>query len=266
MKQQETAILAISDLHYGKQTESYDTDVFRKRMDELLNKVTRIKELHSDYDFDELVIFGLGDFNDGSGIFPTQSNYQEITNPEQQADELADFLTEWTQALLEVWPKVRWELVPGNHGRTGKFVAEAANWDMVAYRFLQKNLKDVAEVNFNETGDPFIRKVEIRGHQHLLYHAHDIRSWANIPWYGIFTRLQRWYMSKLGPFDVAWMGHFHTSGVWKLNKIKAVLTGCMPTDDEWALRTLGMEASNDWWLCGCNNTRPLTFTFSLEVA
>lgn len=266
MKQEETAILAISDLHYGKQTESYDTDVFRKRMGELLNKVTRIKELHSDYDFDELVIFGLGDFNDGSGIYPTQSNYQEITNPEQQADELADFLTQWTKDLLDVWPKVRWELVPGNHGRSGKFIAEAANWDMIAYRYLKKNLKDIAEVNFNEKGSPFIRKVEVRGHKHLLYHGHGIRMYQNVPWYGINKRVKDWYTTKLGPFDVSWMGHFHRTSYEPLNCIKGMLTGTPVTDDEWALEQLGAEAVNEWWMCSSSNSRPITFQFPLEVA
>jgi len=268
-KQRETAVLAMSDLHFGKATATYNPDVFRKRLARLGERLGRIHDLLSDYEFDELVIACLGDANDGTDIYATQPHHQAISNVEEQAIELARLLDKFGVSQADVWGKVRWECVPGNHGRSGARAAEAANWDIVAYRYLAMlNRDDRVQVHVPEQrhGDVFLRLMRIYNHGYLLYHGHDIRSYATIPWYGMSRRLMMWSISKkVAGWQVGLMGHFHTSGMWRINRLQMLLTGTMVTDDEWALRTLGWESSNSWWLFGASRKRPITWTFELDL-
>ncbi len=266
--QRETAILLTADHHYGKQTPSYDPDVYRKRMAKLGDTLTRIKELLGPaYDIEELVPVYLGDVGDGTDIYKTQPHHQAITNVERQANEWASFNAMWLHNQRENWPIKRIIVVPGNHGLGGRFAAEGANWDVVSYRYLADRLRgDSVEVVLNEKSDPFVQKVNIRGHNYVFYHGHDIRSYASIPWYGIMLRLVRWLSTSMAPFDVACMGHFHTFGLWKMNNLQVLMTGSMVTDDEWSLRTLGYEGSTQWWLIGCSNKYPITWSFGINLA
>lgn len=182
MTQRETAVLVASDLHFGKSTPTYSPEVFMIRLGKLDTKLRRIRELLSSYDFDELVIALLGDANDGSDIYPTQVHYQEISNVEEQAALLADLLARFARRQAETWGKVRIEAVPGNHGRSGRFAHEAANWDITCYRYLEMLTRsdEAISVHFENPGrDPFLRVMNVYGHGYLIYHGHDIRCFPS---------------------------------------------------------------------------------------
>lgn len=265
MQQEETAVLVMSDLHFGKQTSSFNPDVFRQRMDALNGRLAHIRGLLSDYAFDKLVVICLGDCNDGTDIYATQPHYQAITDVEAQATQLATYMAEWLRTARTTWGSVEVQAVPGNHGRSGKFAHEAANWDRVAYRYLSLMCPDIPVI-FEGKGDPFLRKIDIRGHNYLLYHGHDVRTFSSIPWYGMMLRLARWSMSELAPIDVFCMGHFHSYGDWQINQSRILATGTMVSDDEWAFRTLGWESANKWHLFGVSNKYPITWQFGLNLA
>lgn len=266
--QRETAVLVMTDLHFGKQTSSFGVDGFGDRLQLIADRVSRVRQLMPGYEFDELVVCVLGDVNDGSDIYATQAHHQAETNVEEQAEQLTDLLVPYFAKLKDAWGKVRIECIPGNHGRVGKFAHEAANWDIVAYKYLRAKLKESGvPVHLNGRGaNPFIRLVPVRNHRYLLYHGHDIRSFGNIPWYGMQLRVARWNTTKkLTPFDVVLMGHFHSFGAWSFNRIQLMLSGTMITDDEWALQTLGWESANKWWMFGVSDKRPVTWQFGIDV-
>jgi predicted phosphodiesterase len=263
----ETAILVMTDLHYGRKTTSFNPEVCKERLKRLGATMERLREVLSGYDFDRLVVFLLGDVNDGTDIYATQPHHQAITNVEQQANELSGLLSEWLLGQIRIWGAVSVEAVPGNHGRSGRATHEAASWDVVTYRYLSLRLKNRVAVGMNTSShDPFIRKVKIRNHYYVLYHGHDIRTFANIPFYGMMLRTSRWLSTQIAPFDVICMGHFHTLGTWKINRVRLILSGTMISDDDWALRSLGWESACEWWLFGCSNSRPITWQFPVDLA
>jgi DNA polymerase II small subunit/DNA polymerase delta subunit B len=269
-RQRETAVLVMTDLHYGKKTSSFKPTDFAERLDAIASRAESIKKHLKSSEFDELVVCILGDVNDGTDIYATQAHHQAISDVEEQADQLTDLLVPYFARLKKVWQKVRIECVPGNHGRAGKFAHEAANWDVVAYKYLRNKLQ-YAELDIPLHLNPkqanvFMRIAEIRKHRFLLYHGHDIRSFGNIPWYGILLRTARWNLTeKLAPFDVVLMGHFHTFGCWAFNRVTAMISGTMITDDDWALQSLGWESANKWWMFGVSDKRPITWKFGLEL-
>lgn len=256
----------MSDIHFGKKTATYSPDIFIQRIDRVGKRLQRIRELLSDYEFDKIVFCLLGDANDGSEIYPTQFHHQEITNVDEQADALSSILARFFVWQKETWGNVAIECVPGNHGRAGWAAHEAANWDLVAYKYLALRLQAHGiPVNRNDTSDPFIRRITIRGHNYLLYHGHAIRTYQSIPFYGIKQRLLNWNTTHLAPFDVALMGHFHQCALYPLNRITALLSGTMATSDEWALQVIGAESMPLWWMFGISDHRPITWQFRIEL-
>lgn len=264
-KQCETAVLVMSDLHYGKRTPTFGPDVFARRLDNLAQRLVRIRELLESYDFDKLLVCILGDANDGTDIYPTQAHYQAITDVQLQAQELAEHLAGFLESQLPIWGRVQVEAVPGNHGRSGRRAAEAASWDLVCYNYLALRLRGRVAVEYSRDTDPFLRKIKIRDHDVLLTHGHDILSYANIPWYGMMLRCMRWSTGDLAPLDLVLMGHFHSLGHWRINRLHLFLTGTMVTDDEWARRRFGWEPAAAWWLFGVSDRFPVTWQFALRL-
>jgi len=265
-KQVESVVLNMADIHFGKKTASFNPEICAARLETLGDTVLRIRELQAGYDFNELVVCMLGDINDGTDIYATQPHHQAQSNVEEQAENVSDILADWfkKQQKAKAWGKIRIECVPGNHGRAGKGAHEAANWDIVAYKYLRGKLPDGIKLHLCRD-NPFMNKVEIRKHHYLLYHGHDIKTFGNIPWYGMLLRSARWHLSNLAPFDAVLMGHFHTFGMWSFNRLTALCNGTLITDDTWALQSLGWESANRWWMFGVSDHRPITWSFGLEL-
>ena len=244
-------LLAASDIHYGKLTPEYDHEICSQRLRTVLSRLhDRCPEDSLNHD---LIIALLGDVNDGSEIYANQLHYQAISNVEQQADEFAVVFSEMLVSIRNRWKSIRVECVAGNHGRLSKRAHEAANWDIVAYRYTKLMLESSGiQVRIPEPREnPFLREIEVSGRRFTLYHGHEIRSWGSIPWYGILTRTLRWY--SLHQWDRVIMGHFHVLGSWKINTIDLFVTGTPVTGDEWSMRTLGWAPVNAWWMLGLND-------------
>ena len=266
----ETAVLVVTDVHYGKKTSSFNRQVCKARIARVADKVYSITDLLTGkYKFDELVIMLLGDVNDGTDIYPTQAHHQELSNVEEQAWEFAEFFASVVRGFAKVYPSVRIETVPGNHGRAGKAAHECASWDTVAYRYLGNHLRsDGIPVIMGRGDNRFVRKVSVRRHNFLLFHGHQVRgSFAGIPSYGLSTRVSRWATTEAyAPFDIALCGHFHSFMHWKVNRIPVILSGTCVTDDLWSREELGWESANVWPFFGVNDERPITWKYDLEAA
>lgn len=262
----ETAVLVMSDIHYGKATATFNPTVCAQRLGRMGEKVALIRDiLAGSYNFDRLAVFLLGDVNDGTGIYAGQEHYQAVTNVEAQAWEVAGLLGDWTRRQLDTWGAVDYYAVPGNHGRAGKFAHLAASWDIVAYRYLSAARLPGMSLTMSDD-NPFLQTVDVRGHRYLLHHGHMIRAYMGIPWYGIARRLMHWATTeRLAGFDVATFGHFHQLGDWHINRLRFLSTGTLVTDDDWALEALGAESPPAWWLFGAGDDHPVTWQYALDL-
>lgn len=270
-KSQETAVLFMTDLHFGKETNSFTAEVLEARLHDFAEKVVGVKGLiGSGYDFDKLVVCLLGDVVDGTGIYPTQAHHQGESSVLEQMRRFEDILWSALTTMASGFPEVQVEAIPGNHGRVSKFAHEADNWDLVAYQGLRQRAKanpaSGITVKYGGKEGLWIRNVKVRDHRFLLYHGHTIRSFANIPLYGIMNRVGRWATTReYGGFDAFACGHFHTCSYHQLNRIEIFLNGTAVTGDDWALEGLGYQSSNSWWFCGSSDNHTTTFKFPLEV-
>jgi predicted phosphodiesterase len=266
MRPKESAVVVMTDIHYGKKTTSFNPDACAEKISNFGDSVLRIHDLMTGYQFDELVVCLLGDINDGSEIYATQPHHQAITNVEQQAEDISTILADWFKRQVKsgAWPKIRVECVPGNHGRAGKHAHEAASWDIVTYKYLRNKLPSSCPLHLGKK-NVFLRNIKIKRHNFLLYHGHEIKTFGNIPWYGMLLRTARWNLSSLSPFRAVLFGHWHTFGAWQFNQVTALASGTLITDDDWALQSLGWESANKWWMFGVSDKRPITWSFGLET-
>ena len=138
--QVESAVLHVTDVHWGKKTESFDVKVCSKRLNAVGEKLGRVRELLASYDFDKLVILITGDINDGSEIYANQATEQAESDVEEQANCAAATLADLVRRQKRIWGNVEIEAVPGNHGRSGRGGHIAANWDVTCYRYMSFRL------------------------------------------------------------------------------------------------------------------------------
>lgn len=262
----ETAVLCLSDLHYGAETRSYNPDIAKARLALVGDKMIAIRrQLTPTVAFDKLVVLLMGDIVDGAGIYETQAHHQAITNPEQQAREAADVLAEFLIAQKAEWGSVDVYTVAGNHGRMGMAMHESASHDVSCYRLV--NLL-VAKHGINvwiSNRDPFKTVVRVRGHGVLVHHGHFVKA-GDVPIPAILRRLVKWSLAESVPdFTLACLGHFHSIGYWRHNRLKLLLSGTPKTDDEWALDKLGQEPAANWWFFGVSDHHIPTWQFALEL-
>lgn len=201
---EQEAALVLSDLHVGLAVISeevgglsrYNTTMFKKRLDGLVNKVTRITEHHrKSSQIDKLNIFLLGDIVHGSndagqwGFLHTEINI---------IDQVFLAVSEILKSILilsKVFPKIEIHAVTGNHGRVGKKGVEKrfVNWDYIVYKFLEQSLSNQKQIKFNIPRAPF-QVTEILGNKFLLMHGEVVKSWGGIPFYGL-VRAENKYRS-----------------------------------------------------------------------
>ena len=252
----ETAILAMSDLHFGRDNvKQFDT-----RLSSISNRLASVRDVLHNYEIEELVICMLGDMVDGSGIYGSQPHEQEISDAREQVEGLAKRLSTWvTHQKNEVWGNVRIECVAGNHGRSNKFASTSENWDVALYDRLYTNLHGTIPVRHNSK-DPFLRKTYInKWHNMLLYHGHGMQARTTVD-----SRIRSWATSALAPFSLVIMGHLHTMEYWRLNSIHFMRTGTMLLHDDYA-RSKGYDSTNEWWIFGSNKKRAVTWRFGLDL-
>lgn len=268
-KHHETAVLAVTDTHYGKSTGSYNPDSSERQHRLVVERIARVSDtLRRSYAFDRLVLALLGDGPDGSDIYPSQAHHQAITNAEEQAIAYADdILTPFIKGIKESFPHVDIRCVAGNHGRSGKHKHEAENWDITAYRYLEKSLAKVRGVTLDVPRHvPKVHVEDIRGHRFLFYHGDGVKGYQGIPFYGLRQRALNWRSTKVyGDFQVLHVGHFHSFGQMRHNDITIQLNGTMVSGDQWALDELGYESEQLWHFHGVSDERAITFDFAIET-
>jgi predicted phosphodiesterase len=241
-----TAVVFVSDVHYGKRTRTYDRRVAEQRLTRTYGQLDEIRTRHPETS--GIVIAMLGDMVDGAEVYPAQAMYQDVPDAQRQAVELARIVAPWVEAVAARWGEAAIYAVYGNHGRMHR-AHEEQNWDHVFYRFLQQMLAGKIPVRLNERGDGALFPVRVQGRTILLHHGDAIRAWGGIPWYGLERRLGRWALAGYAP-DVLALGHFHTLGLLRVGKTTVLMNGTPVTDDDWAYRQYGYVNANSWWVVG----------------
>lgn len=221
-----TAVLHLTDFHYGAHQEKAEIEGFGEFSREICNK--RIKKvllekfidwiaLHrANYTINDLVIPVTADMISGD-IHQELKVTNEVPSPVQTV-EVAYLLGELIGSIAPHFQTVRVEfIVADNHSRlTLKPQAKEAGYNSFNYivgKMLERLLSVHANVKINVY--PMAEKViNIAGTNYLLMHGNSIMGWAGIPYYGIERRVgkestARAMMDTPFRFSQILMGHLH---------------------------------------------------------
>jgi len=267
IKVPESAVLHLTDLHFGKETESFNVDVLEKRIDRMIEHALDINSiLKSGYRFDKLVIAMTGDMIDGATIYKTHPFHvdERAAFGRTQAMQLAKLMKPRILTLREIAPKIEIAGVPGNHGRTTQFDHEMNNWDSVFYDNLSLMFDGDKNVSV-KSAEKNIEIINIQGHGFLLHHGAAIRMYQNLPHYGIRQRVLKWSRTIKTPFVVVLMGHFHQCIQDAIDEIRILLSGTAVSDDNFSIEFLGVDGAMRMNFFGVHPEHPITWEFKLEL-
>jgi hypothetical protein len=260
---EEQVVLDLSDLHFGKKTDTYDMQEAERRLKSLVRSLMKIVALHRhSYPINVLNILWGGDIVDGDAIYPTQSHHRD-GHTINQIFTMAPAVAKQLAVLAGFFKQVNNYCVRGNHGRASRFAHEDDNFDTIFYYVLQASTQNIPNMTW-DIAEGWYQIVPILNTRVLLVHGHQIKMTLNLPWYGITTRISRWATTEqVGAFDVACLHHFHTSSRLRWNQKQVFTNGTLVSGDEFALEVLGLESSQCQWLFSVHPKRGVTWAYEL---
>lgn len=211
-KGEESALVHLTDLQYGKLTESYSMAVCEERVALFADKIESITAIQrADHPVPGCHVMLGGDMVEGRGnIFPGQVHEVEAYLYEQlfgcarmQREFIARMLSifEW----VEVWEE------SGNHGRLGKKGEDAPgdNVDRMTYKIAHEGLGTQPRLTWHEQ-TTWHQIVEIGNYRAMLCHGDEIKGFGgNVPAFGILRKSNAWASGVVGEHLDTYMGHFH---------------------------------------------------------
>lgn len=199
---------------------SYNTDIFRQRLEYLQLSLKKIFEIHvSNTHYPTFNIFFLGDIIEGTTIFPGQQRQTDLHSV-AQVMEAVDKIAEFVAWIAGQFPwAVRCYCVVGNHGRIGKKGEESPlnNLDYLVYWIIKERLRNYSNVRF-EISESWYMIVQKLGWRFLLIHGDDTRGWMGVPYYGMErseSRMGRMVGDAGSNFQYYCCGHHHQEATIK---------------------------------------------------
>lgn len=273
----EIVVINLNDIHIGR----YPVELLQKKADHLVSSVLEIVKIQrGGADIDELVINMVGDIVDGDGIFPNQPYEQKFHLMEQMFGVGLPVISGMINEFSNHFKKVTLNCVWGNHGRVSKFTDPELNFDHIFYHILRLATKDNPRLEWNISKKWYmIAKISKFGF--LLTHGHFIKTWLNIPFYGIKEKGMRWQGSLTKQetvminkewvkiqkeyWDFIVMGHFHTSLYFRWNNWRCILGGTWLNSDDFAESVLGLDSATEQTLYAVHEKRGITWMRNIDL-
>jgi hypothetical protein len=88
---------------------------------------------------------------------------------------------------------------------------------------------------------------------------------SGVPFFALDKKLKSWYM-QYGGFNYAFSGHFHKRHFDEISsKLEYFMCGSLVSDDEWALKKLGISSNPSQWIMGVHPKHGITWRYPLTV-
>ena len=271
--QEEIALLKFSDSHVGKKTVTYNPRVFIERLENLKKAIMKIiTPLRTIREIKKLVIVFEGDIIDAESIYPGQAvdGISETILTQifgTTVPELHNFLL----FCLDNFEEVECHCVKGNHGKLNAAKwssSKSTNWDLVVYKVLEAVTKNQDRLKWNIIENDWKVIFKIFNHGFLACHGDMIKSYMNLPFYGMIRQATRWqsaYSSKIW-IEHFLFAHFHSAvaGI-RFNQVNIYVNGPFVTDDEFAEEKLGVTSVPEQVLLGVHPKYGVTWRYILRL-
>jgi hypothetical protein len=245
---QEVALWHLTDWQGAKRTQSYNSEVMRKRVMDFAEKAVRITDIQrADHPVKDLTIMFGGDMVEGLFNFPGQVFEIDSTLFEQYVN-VSRLLVEVVRYALTNYEKVH--VVPewGNHGRIGSKrdnVPRSDNFDRMCYELARQLLSSEKRLEWQECPED-IQRVQIGNYKALLIHGDEVGRNGFASPSAIVQHANRW---RSGAYDWdfrdVYIGHYHTHAEWAMANGQGSVyqTGSTESDNRYAGVMLAASAT-----------------------
>ena len=254
--------ILLGDTHGGRITVSYSPEIYQQRMDNYLEAVMDLINLHRP--IRRAYVIKLGDAAQGENVHQGSKIGTTSMPVSQQIFDLivpseARFIMSLAQGVSEVIVKG----VPGNHGVYDKTAPRETNWDNFLNKHLAMALQNQKNVQV-ECTDQFYQLFDIRGFSFFIIHGDQAKgSYQGVPLFALRRKYQEYY-AYAGGFHYAYNGHFHTLGHDAINTIADfTINPPMVTGDDWALEKIGRASKPIQLVFGVHNKYGRTFEYKV---
>ena len=252
---QETMVQMLSDFHayeFVKASRTrgineYTADIFGRRARGLVENHVSIKrrlERGGGWRFRELVVALNGDII--SGTIHELERHSDAPNVVLAVYGAARVLALMLRDLAANYVSVRAFCISGNHGRLpdAKRMQQKdplRNWDAMIYILAKEMLADCETIEFI-IPDSYSVAYEVEGWRFIQTHGHSIKSWNQIPYYGInrqVTNLNALEADRGSPVNYWLFSHFHSASALPASAGKAIINGSLIGPNEFTINELG---------------------------
>ena len=264
----EELILLLGDLHFGEIVSSdetggissYNLDIAKRRFDYTIEKAIVIaKEKQKGFHYKKLNVFLLGDLI--SGLIHDELRVSNEEGVVRQMLFAIEILSAGILRLCQEFETVNVASVVGNHGRVQEsyyFKQKANNnFDYLVSKMLEKLTKQQRNLTWN-IPESFWAVEEVGGQKFLLMHGDMVKSWNQIPFYGLDRLYKKWRTLAddygLG-FNHLVIGHFHNPNVFTVVRGKMYINGSLKGGDEYSIGAISAACDPIQLMFGVNPGR-----------
>jgi hypothetical protein len=225
----EVALVHLTDWQAGKVSVSYNLEVLRKRIEQMVDKVISLTEIQrAHHPVNECVLVLGGDMVEGLSVFPGQQ-WEVEAHLFEQMFTVVNIIQQVVHSLAAEFSKVRVICEYGNHGRLGRKgdMPAADNVDRMAYQIASDRCAHLKHVTWQQSSD-WYQVAEIGKYKLLVVHGDEMPSFN-----GILRKVNTW--ATFIDFHDCIMGHFHTpSNFTMANGGRVWVTGSPESDNQYA--------------------------------
>ena len=265
----ETEVLVVSDLHFGKKVivegqVSFDKDIAAARFKSIVEGMLHLNEsyIRPNHSIDELVIVLLGDIVDGELIYVGQQYNQDLPLLDQLTLAAELIKRELINPVSQLFGSVRVISVGGNHGeirndRGEHMMHPKTNMDTIVALMLQIGCQNLKNVSF-DIATTTMHTAMIRNWKFLMAHklpAPQAGSPGRAKYGGYFERFR---------YDAVLRAHFHVPDLGYYNTKPVLMNGSLPGVDDYAI-DLSYNTVPSQILFTVSDKRPVALFWQVDI-
>lgn len=265
----ETEVIVLSDLHFGKKVVIegevvFDKNIAAERFKAIVAGMRHLNEsyVRPNHSIDELVIVLLGDIVDGELIYEGQPYNQDLPLLDQLTLAAQLIKKELIDVVAQTFGTVRVISVPGNHGeirndRGEHMMHPKTNMDTIVALMLQIGCQDLKNVHF-DIATTTMHTAMIRNWKFLMAHrlpAPQAGSPGRAKYGGYFERFR---------YDAVLRGHYHVPDLGYYNTKPVIMNGSLPGTDDYAVE-LSFNTVPTQVMFTVSDKRPVALFWQVDV-
>ena len=234
----EIALVHTTDWQGAKVTPSYNSEVMKKRVMQLADKVIGLTELQrAHHPVKECVVMMGGDMVEG--LFNYQAQLWQIDSSLfTQYTTVSRLMVDFVRVMLSNFETVKVRTKYGNHGRIGSKhsdVPREDNVDRMCYEFARGLLENEKRLTWEDSAET-ITRVEIGNYRALLMHGDELGRNGFASPSAWRAGANRWAAGAYDwDFSDIYLGHYHTDREEPIQgKGKIYWTGSTESDNRYA--------------------------------